>query len=109
MVASVNVEPAIWARIIQPDVANLDPRAAEYFLSWDFPPADHDRMEELAEKARLGTITDAELAGASGERFPGVPATLLGAIAFLVQHESYHIGQLAFVRKYLGRPSMSYR
>ena len=59
--------------------------------------------------ARLGTITDAELAGASGERFPGVPATLLGAIAFLVQHESYHIGQLAFVRKYLGRPSMSYR
>ena len=59
--------------------------------------------------ARLGTITDAELAGESGERFPGVPATLLGAIAFLVQHESYHIGQLAFVRKYLGRPSMSYR
>ena len=60
MVASVNVEPAIWARIIQPDVANLDPRAAEYFLSWDFPLADHDRMEELAEKAQLGTITEEE-------------------------------------------------
>jgi uncharacterized damage-inducible protein DinB len=32
----------------------------------------------------------------------------LGLIAFLVQHDSYHLGQIAFLRKQLGKPAMSY-
>jgi uncharacterized damage-inducible protein DinB len=29
-------------------------------------------------------------------------------IAFLAQHDAYHIGQVAFLRRQLGRPAMSY-
>jgi uncharacterized damage-inducible protein DinB len=32
----------------------------------------------------------------------------LGLIAFLTQHDSYHIGQLAFLRRQLGRSPMAY-
>jgi uncharacterized damage-inducible protein DinB len=32
----------------------------------------------------------------------------LGLIAFLAQHDSYHLGQLAFLRWQLGHPAMSY-
>lgn len=58
---------------------------------------------------RLGAMTSVDLATASSQRFPGVPNTVLGGIAFLVQHESYHIGQLAYLRKYVGLPAMKYR
>jgi uncharacterized damage-inducible protein DinB len=30
-------------------------------------------------------------------------------IAFLVQHDSYHVGQMAFLRRQLGKAAMSYR
>lgn len=45
----------------------------------------------------------------SSQRFPGVAGTVLGGVAFLAQHESYHIGQLALLRKFLGFPAMAYR
>jgi uncharacterized damage-inducible protein DinB len=32
----------------------------------------------------------------------------LGLVAFLVQHDSYHLGQVAFLRRQLGHPAMSY-
>ena len=34
--------------------------------------------------------------------------TFAGAITFLAQHESYHVGQLALLRKGLGLGPMSY-
>ncbi len=58
---------------------------------------------------RLDDLTMADLAAPSSQRFPGVAATIVGGIAFLVQHESYHVGQMAYVRKYLGLSPMSYR
>ena len=33
---------------------------------------------------------------------------LLGTIAFLMQHESYHVGQMGLLRKELGHPAMAY-
>ncbi|MEO8449695.1 MAG: DinB family protein [Gemmatimonadota bacterium] len=60
-------------------------------------------------EARLEELTETDLTGPSSPRFPGVPETMLGGIAFLVQHESYHVGQLAFLRRYLGLPAMSYK
>lgn len=48
------------------------------------------------------------LEGMSPHAFPVKDASLLGGIAFLVQHESYHIGQMALLRKGLGYPAMSY-
>jgi uncharacterized damage-inducible protein DinB len=34
--------------------------------------------------------------------------SVLGCLAFLVQHESYHLGQVALLRRYLGFEAMSY-
>jgi uncharacterized damage-inducible protein DinB len=35
-------------------------------------------------------------------------STRLGMIAFLTQHDSYHVGQAAFLRRQIGRPAMTY-
>lgn len=40
--------------------------------------------------------------------FPISDASMLGTIAFLAQHESYHIGQLGFLRKELGLGGMQW-
>jgi hypothetical protein len=48
------------------------------------------------------------LAGSTPARIPGGDGTVLGALAFLVQHDSYHLGQLALLRRQLGYPAMSY-
>jgi uncharacterized damage-inducible protein DinB len=60
-------------------------------------------------RARLQQLGGSDLAAPSSQRFPAVPETVLGGLAFLVQHESYHVGQLALLRKYVGLPAMSYR
>jgi uncharacterized damage-inducible protein DinB len=48
------------------------------------------------------------LRAAITERFPAGDGTLLGALAFLVQHDTYHLGQLALLRRQLGLPAMTY-
>jgi uncharacterized damage-inducible protein DinB len=45
----------------------------------------------------------------SSVRFPVADRTVLGTTAFLVQHDSYHLGQLALLRRALGLPAMSYK
>jgi uncharacterized damage-inducible protein DinB len=59
-------------------------------------------------EACLADLGSEDIARPSHQRFPVNDSTVGGAIAFLVQHESYHIGQLALLRKYLGYPSMTY-
>jgi len=56
-------------------------------------------IERLDTPRLLATVT---------ERFPGGDGSLLGALAFLVQHDTYHIGQLGLLRRQLGLPAMSY-
>lgn len=41
-------------------------------------------------------------------KFPIADSTVLGATTFLISHESYHLGQLGMLRKYLGLPAMKY-
>ena len=55
--------------------------------------------------ARLGA---AELREPGVHRFPVGDSTRLGMIAFLAQHDSYHLGQMGFLRRQLGKPAMSY-
>jgi DinB superfamily len=43
-----------------------------------------------------------------GRHFPGSDGTLLGALAFLAEHESYHLGQIALLRRQAGLPGMRY-
>lgn len=53
-------EGAIWTRIVNPRNGDLTPEGAKTLLELDFNPADRKRMEELAEKAREGTLTPRE-------------------------------------------------
>jgi uncharacterized damage-inducible protein DinB len=56
----------------------------------------------------LAGLSAAEIARPHPNRFPLADGTLVGIIAFLVQHDSYHVGQVAFLRRQLGKPAMSY-
>jgi uncharacterized damage-inducible protein DinB len=55
---------------------------------------------------RLESISSVELDAPAG--FPTALASTISGLAFLVQHESYHVGQLALLRKHVGLPAMSY-
>jgi uncharacterized damage-inducible protein DinB len=41
-------------------------------------------------------------------KFPIEDNTKFGALTFMVQHETYHIGQLGILRRALGLPAMKY-
>jgi uncharacterized damage-inducible protein DinB len=56
----------------------------------------------------LESLSAAELDRPNAHRFPITDSSALGLIAFLTQHESYHIGQVGFVRRQLGKPAMTY-
>jgi uncharacterized damage-inducible protein DinB len=57
---------------------------------------------------RLAVASPAELDGPAPHGFPVGGPTLLGALGFLAQHDSYHVGQLALLRKLAGLPAMTY-
>ncbi len=59
---SARSELAVLERMIRPDVPNIPPDAARFFLSLDFSEADQSRIDELSAKARAGTLTDEERA-----------------------------------------------
>lgn len=79
----------------------------------EWPPLDAVRTAwkdvSAALDTQLGTATADDLSASVDARFPGVERTRLGALTFLVQHDSYHLGQLALLRKPAGLPAMSYR
>lgn len=77
------------------------PKVAEVRSAWD-------TLADVV-SVRFDELTADQLEAAGTQKFPGVAPTVLGGVAFLLQHESYHIGQLAYLRKYLGLPPMSYR
>lgn len=58
--------------------------------------------------ARFVDLTDEDLLAPSEQKFPVDDETVLGGIAFLLGHESFHIGQLAFLRRYFGLGPMAY-
>jgi len=53
-------------------------------------------------------LGEEELRAASPHQFPVDQNSMIGGIGFLVQHESYHIGQLALLRKFFAYPAMRY-
>ena len=59
---------------------------------------------------RLAALTRGRLWTApSNIRFPLANGTLLATLTFLVQHDSYHLGQLSLLRKYCGLPAMRFQ
>ena len=55
---------------------------------------------------RFEELTDEELSAEAPRRFPVPDNTLRGAINFLAYHEAYHVGQLAYLRKWLGKEKL---
>jgi hypothetical protein len=56
--------------------------------------------------ARLGELGDAELDADSGRDVPNGDRSVLGFLSFLCLHESYHLGQLGYLRVLLGYRSV---
>jgi uncharacterized damage-inducible protein DinB len=78
----------------------------------DLPALDAIRaawdLASVAITERMTTLSAVELDGPNPQRFPAGEPTLLGTLTFLAQHDSYHIGQLALLRKAAGLPAMKY-
>ena len=78
----------------------------------EWPGLDDVRRAWLAVCAHLAEVLSglgaADLERTGAHRFPVADPTPLGMLAFLTQHDSYHVGQAAFLRRQLGKPAMTY-
>ena len=78
----------------------------------EFPTVDQLRTawRETGRALRdaLENMTEERLAAEPPYKFPVADKTFAGAVTFMSQHESYHVGQLAMLRKGLGLGPMSY-
>jgi len=64
----------------------------------------HDATSRLDK--RFEELTDEELSAPSPRDFPVPDKTIRGAINFLAYHEAYHLGQMGYLRKWLGKDSL---
>jgi len=55
---------------------------------------------------RFESLTSDELSQKAPRDFPIADKTLTGAIHFVAFHEGYHVGQMAYLRKWLGKESL---
>ena len=74
--------------------ADMYPSPEELVAVWE------EQSELLME--RLSSLTEADLAAPPMARVPSTDATLRGAIGYFSLHEAYHVGQMGYVRKWLG-------
>lgn len=56
----------------------------------------------------LQGLPDEALDAPAPQEFPVSDGSFLGAVAFLLQHEAYHIGQLSVLRRAAGHPPVPY-
>ncbi len=69
MASSTNSEIAIFERIVLPDQSAGREETAHSILSMQFSPEDRHRMEQLAEKSKLGPLSpDEEIEAETYER-----------------------------------------
>lgn len=78
-------------------------------------PSNYPKIEEIvkvyknaSEKlyVRLDKITALELDGKSKLEIPGTDGKILSTVNFLAYHETYHIGQMAFLLTWLGKEQL---
>ena len=111
----------VWARyntlmFLGKPVANPYPGLFENFKPYNsadkYPTLEEIKNEwkKVSEilKDTLSEVTEEQLAGDSPLKSPIGDNTNGGTIAFLAQHESYDIGQLGLLKKYLTKEAMSY-
>lgn len=85
-------------------------RGIDEITEWPTLPETLDAWDagSKALAARLRSITPAELDAPAPTKMPVHEQTVLGTLTFLVQHDSYHVGQLSLLRKLAGLPAMTY-
>jgi len=66
------------------------------------------KVTDLLQKA-LAEVKEDHLAAECPVKFPVGDISFVGAVTFLAQHESYQIGQLAFLKKFITKEAMSYK
>ena len=77
------------------------------FPTLDVIRSEWNKASELL-RAALIDVTEEHLASPAPFASPIGDPTMGGTIAFLAQHESYDIGQVAFLKKFLTKEAMSY-
>jgi uncharacterized damage-inducible protein DinB len=87
-----------WGEIFRRGAA-LDDRGA-YPAFAEIQRVRTDLMSRM--RALLSAATDDVLARPATMHLPGGTKTIADQIGFLAFHESYHVGQLAYIRKLLG-------
>ena len=62
-----------------------------------------DNLYAKALRTRLQAMPESELVGDLQVKIPSTDGTLRGAIVFALFHEGYHVGQMGYVRRALGK------
>ncbi len=87
-----------------------DAKSIDEIRSW--ATLDQVRAAWISISGHVLTVLDAigseELNRPNAHQFPCDDTSVLGLLAFLTQHDSYHIGQVGFIRRQLGKPAMAY-
>lgn len=92
----------VWARDFARGSARPDPGG--------YPPLDALLATLTASgpalTAALEAMTDAQWSAPSPRTWPVEDTSMRGALAFFVFHETYHVGQLAYLRRWLGHAGL---
>jgi uncharacterized damage-inducible protein DinB len=66
-------------------------------------------LNAVGEKLRdqLAGMTDADLAAAGPRELPDGSTTIVGLLSFMQFHESYHLGQLGYLRRVVGKDGIA--
>jgi uncharacterized protein YndB with AHSA1/START domain/uncharacterized damage-inducible protein DinB len=85
-------------------------RGEEVASPADYPSLDEVQWEWRGVSAalldRLPDLDASFLASPAPRRLPVEDRSMAGLVSFSVYHESYHVGQLGYLRKWLGRPGL---
>jgi uncharacterized damage-inducible protein DinB len=94
-----------WGKLFDRGAAAANVRDADRYPSCD---EIEKTMREITPRlhAKLASLDDTYLAGPARLQVPGTK-TVADELAFFALHESYHVGQLAYVRKGLGYPGLT--
>ena len=87
--------PSLFQRESAPPRAEQYPALADIRRVWDQAGA--------ALRTRLHGMRDADLYDELQVKIPSTDGTLEGAIVFALFHEGYHVGQMGYVRRTLGK------
>ena len=86
-----------WAKTI--DEIRVYPKLIKVLSEWK-------KLDKIFTN-ELNKLTPKKLNSDQQFEFPD-GRKIINMISFLAEHEAYHIGQISFIRKYLGYPATSY-